>query len=80
MTLKTYYLVSNLEDNLAEVEERLWLEKALRLLPWLDQQILILKYMHELSQEDIASELGCSVGTIRNRASRARKKLRCLLK
>ena len=79
MTTKIYYpTLYNLEDCLVEAEERQWLDKVLRQLPRLEQQILVLKYFHGLSREDIAQELGCPVGTVRNRAYRALKELRHL--
>lgn len=41
--------------------------------------VVVLKDIEDLSQEEIAEALGCSVGTVKSRLSRARERLRDLL-
>lgn len=43
------------------------------------REILVLREMRELSYEEIAAQLGISIGTVRSRISRAREKLREIL-
>ena len=49
---------------------------ALRRLPSPQRIVLVLKYWGGLSEQQIAVELGCSVGTVKSRAGRARAALR----
>ncbi len=42
--------------------------------------VVVLKDIEDLSQEEIAETLGCSVGTVKSRLSRARVHLRDLLR
>lgn len=42
--------------------------------------VLVLRYLLDLSDEDIADELGCSASTVRSHASRGLHRLRSLLK
>jgi RNA polymerase sigma-70 factor (ECF subfamily) len=38
--------------------------------------VIILKYMQDLSYEEIADIIGCSIGTVKSRLSRAKEKLK----
>jgi RNA polymerase sigma-70 factor (sigma-E family) len=49
---------------------------ALRALPATQRVILVLRYWAGLSEQEIAAQLGCSVGTVKSRASRAMATLR----
>jgi RNA polymerase sigma-70 factor (sigma-E family) len=49
---------------------------ALRTLPTQQRVVLVLRYWAGLSEREIAAELGCSVGTVKSRASRAVAALR----
>ncbi|HEX8346465.1 MAG TPA: SigE family RNA polymerase sigma factor [Actinoplanes sp.] len=49
---------------------------ALRGLPAGQRVVLVLRYWGELSEQEIAAQLGCSVGTVKSRASRALATLR----
>ena len=50
--------------------------RALRDLPARQRVVLVLRYWAELSEEQIARQLGCSPGTVKSRASRALATLR----
>jgi RNA polymerase sigma-70 factor (ECF subfamily) len=52
---------------------------ALDALPTADREALLLYAWGELSYEEIAQALGCPVGTVRSRISRARGRLRATL-
>lgn len=52
--------------------------QALRSLPAQQRVVLVLRYWAGLSEQEIAAELGCSVGTVKSRASRAVAALRRL--
>jgi RNA polymerase sigma factor (sigma-70 family) len=49
---------------------------ALRALPAQQRVVLVLRYWGGLSEREIATELNCSVGTVKSRASRAITALR----
>jgi RNA polymerase sigma-70 factor (sigma-E family) len=49
---------------------------ALRALPAGQRVVLVLRYWAGLSEQEIAAQLGCSVGTVKSRASRAIASLR----
>lgn len=52
--------------------------RALRTLPAQQRVVLVLRYWGGRSEQEIAAELGCSVGTVKSRASRAVAALRRL--
>jgi RNA polymerase sigma factor (sigma-70 family) len=49
---------------------------ALRALPAGQRVVLVLRYWAEMSEREIADVVGCSVGTVKSRASRAIETLR----
>jgi len=49
---------------------------ALRALPAEQRVVLVLRYWAGLSEREIAAQLGCSIGTVKSRASRAIAALR----
>ncbi len=49
---------------------------ALRALPGAQRVVLVLRYWAGLSEQEIATQLGCSIGTVKSRASRAIAALR----
>jgi RNA polymerase sigma-70 factor (sigma-E family) len=49
---------------------------ALRALPAAQRVVLVLRYWAGLSEQEIAAQLGCSIGTVKSRASRAITALR----
>lgn len=54
--------------------DRLW--RALGRLPRRQRAVLVLRYFEDLTENEIADALGCSVGTVKSQASRAVAKLR----
>jgi RNA polymerase sigma-70 factor (sigma-E family) len=63
-------------DTAAEPEEQATLLSALRELPARQRAVVVLRFWLGLSEADTAAALGCSVGTVRNQASRAPVTLR----
>ncbi|MGW6908043.1 SigE family RNA polymerase sigma factor [Streptomyces sp. NPDC054940] len=66
-------------DVTAAVDERTGLEAALALLPARQRAAVVLRYYQDLSERQVAGELGCPVGTARSLASRGVARLRQLL-
>ncbi|MBA2641686.1 MAG: RNA polymerase sigma factor [Actinobacteria bacterium] len=62
------------EDSAAEIRE------ALAVLPDRFRQVLLLRYVLHLSEDEVASALGVRVGTVKSRSARARKALEELLR
>jgi RNA polymerase sigma-70 factor (sigma-E family) len=72
-------LTSFLPDTPAPVrghQDRDVLVAALAALPERQRAVVVLRYWEDLSVEEVAHELGCSVGTVKSQASRALAKLR----
>lgn len=66
-------------DEMMQREEESGLLKALDQVPENYRTILLLKYYDELSYLEIAEVLGCKLGTVMSRLSRAREKLQNVL-
>jgi len=66
-------------DAFCWVAERSRLEAALRSLPLRQRQVVVLRYYEDLSEQETADHLGCSVGTVKSQASRGLAKLRVAL-
>ncbi|MFI6762295.1 SigE family RNA polymerase sigma factor [Micromonospora sp. NPDC050417] len=58
---------------------RLAMRAALRLLPPDQRTVLVLRYYEDLTENQVADVLGCSVGTVRSRTHRAVTRLRRLI-
>lgn len=63
-------------DPAAEVSDTDMVRRLLGGLPPRPRAILVLRYLYDLSDEDIAAELGCRRGTVRSAVSRALSTLR----
>ena len=64
------------EDQADVFAERDFLIRALGGLPPRQRSVLVLRYFNDLSEAEIASVLGCSVGTVKSQASRGLARLR----
>lgn len=60
-------------------DDRLELIRALGELPPRQRAVLVLRYLDDLSESEVASTLGCSVGTVKSTTSRALGKMRELV-
>jgi RNA polymerase sigma-70 factor (ECF subfamily) len=67
-------------DRVALKEEMELLEAGLQRLGEEFRAVLLLRYMEGLSYEEVAQVLGCSLGTVKSRISRARRELRELVR
>jgi RNA polymerase sigma-70 factor (sigma-E family) len=63
----------------AGVEERLALDEALRALPPRKRAVLVLRYLEDLPEAQVADILGCSVGTVRSQTHKAIAQLKSVL-
>ena len=63
-------------DEFRRVEQRQQVVAALRALPPRMRAVLVLRYFEDLSEQDVADTLGCSVGTVKSQASRGLDRLR----
>lgn len=88
-TKEKIYMSSELSENIPDItnvqrdtEVKLTAEAAaekIALLPEKYRDVLILRYINELNDKEIASALGISASAARKRLQRAREKLRTLL-
>jgi RNA polymerase sigma-70 factor (sigma-E family) len=62
-----------------QVADRLAVHSALLLLPPRQRAVLVLRYLEDLSEKQVAQVLGCSPGTVASQASRALARLRELI-
>lgn len=63
-------------DHYADVDSRHALRRALAELPPRQRAIVVLRFYEDLPEAEVASLLGCSVGTVKSTASRALVRLR----
>lgn len=63
-------------DAFAAVDDRDVLRLALRCLPRRQRAVVVLRYYEDLSEEETALALGCSVGTVKSQASKGLARLR----
>lgn len=63
-------------DRSGDIATRSALSSAIRRLPVNQRIALALRYVHDLSDEDIAKAMSCKIGTVHSHLSRARKSLR----
>lgn len=68
------------EEELERRDLQQLMQHYLRQLPENHRLILLLREMEQLSYEEIASVLNCSIGTVKSRLSRARNALKDIIK
>ncbi|KAB2350371.1 SigE family RNA polymerase sigma factor [Actinomadura rudentiformis] len=66
-------------DESGDVDLRLSLESALLCLPPRKRAVLVLRYLEDLPEVEVAEILGCSVGTVRSQTHKAIARLRELV-
>jgi RNA polymerase sigma-70 factor (sigma-E family) len=66
-------------DQAVNVETRLTLQDAVRALPPRRRAVLVLRYLEDLPESQVAEILGCSVGTVRSQTHKAVTQLRSAL-
>jgi RNA polymerase sigma-70 factor (sigma-E family) len=62
-----------------EDARRIDLHRALETLPGRQRQVIVLRYLADLTEEQTAAALGCAVGTVKSHASRGLAALRTAL-
>ncbi|MGN9841061.1 SigE family RNA polymerase sigma factor [Nonomuraea sp. H19] len=67
------------DDRTREVDTRITLAQALRVLPARKRAVLVLRYYEDLSESEVAKIMGCSVGTVRSQTHQAVARLRELV-
>jgi RNA polymerase sigma-70 factor (sigma-E family) len=67
------------QDQVGEAVARLALREALLALPPRKRAVLVLRYLEDLPEAQVADILGCSVGTVRSQAHKAIGQLRSVL-
>lgn len=70
----------SIEQALSDSTDRELLMKAVEKLPEKQQEVLVMKFFHEVSTADIAEMLGIDVSAVRKRIARAEKNLYEILK
>lgn len=70
----------DLEKSGREYESTLDVREAVAALPEHLRQVLLLRYLLQLSEQEVAEALGIRVGTVKSRSARARKALMELLR
>jgi RNA polymerase sigma-70 factor (sigma-E family) len=66
-------------DHAGPALDRVLLRDTLRTLPPRQRAVIILRYLEDRSEQEVADILGCSTGTVGSQASRALAKLRAAL-
>lgn len=72
----TDYLEVPAPDRIAAVDARDELWRLLNTLPRRQRAVIVLRYVEDLSEQETAQVLGCSLGTVKSSASKAMARLR----
>jgi len=64
------------DDHAGAVDSAVLVRRALGALPAQQRAVLVLRYLEDRSEAEVAAIMGCSVGTVKSRASRALAALR----
>jgi len=70
----------SIDEKMEINEEQSLIQQEISSLPKRYKTVIILKYLQDLSYEEIADIVGCNVGTVKSRLSRAKDKLKPKLK
>jgi RNA polymerase sigma factor (sigma-70 family) len=70
------HVVGPTDDATSVVDDRRLLVDTLRALPAGQRDTLLLRYVADLPEAEVARLLGCSVGTVKSQAHRALRRLR----
>jgi len=65
----------SVDQRLQQEDSRLWVNRALALLPAEFREVVVLRELEELSYKEIATVIGVPIGTVMSRLSRARNLL-----
>jgi len=71
--------VGRTPDHAAAVDSRERLRRALLQLPTRQRAAVVLRHYEDLSEQDVARVLGCSVGTVKSQTARGLDRLRSLM-
>ncbi len=71
--------VADAADEPAQAAERVTMAAALASLPPRQRAVVVLRYYHDYSVDEVAEVLGCSPGTVKSQSHDALKRLRRLL-
>ena len=74
------HAIPDLGGSPGSMPERVDLHRALAGLPRRQRQVVVLRYVADLPETDVAAALGCSVGTVKTHASRGLAALRVALR
>lgn len=69
-------LPTSVDDRSDQLAEREALVQLIQALPTRQRIVIVLRYLEDMADSDIAALLGCSLGTVRSQASRALATLR----
>jgi RNA polymerase sigma factor (sigma-70 family) len=68
-----------MRDVIAQLDDRDTLVRAIRSLPFRQRSVIVLRYWHDLTEQQTAETLRIGVGTVKSQTSRALHQLRDLL-
>jgi RNA polymerase sigma-70 factor (sigma-E family) len=66
-------------DAISQADDRDRLRRALLTLPQRQRAVVVLRHYDDLSEADVAAQLGCSVGTVKSQSARGLARLREVL-